>query len=155
MANLNYGIDCVYSIQYHIAWCKYKALTKETESKLIEILNQIAEDNNFKIIDMNGDLDHIHLLIECSPQHYIPDIIKSLKGISEIILKSESNEKSLWYPSYFVATTSKIIEEQIKNYIKCTINRKDEAPKKSQIDMPMNFSQTELDDIANSLRDMF
>jgi REP element-mobilizing transposase RayT len=28
----------------------------EKEIKLIEILNKIAEDNNFKILEINGDL---------------------------------------------------------------------------------------------------
>ena len=31
---------------------------------------------DFKIIEINTDLDHIHLLISCKPQHYIPTIVK-------------------------------------------------------------------------------
>jgi len=30
---------------------------------LKEILNKIAEDNSFKIIEINGEFDHVHLLI--------------------------------------------------------------------------------------------
>lgn len=67
MANVYHG-RC---IEYHIVWCvKYrrKVLTNKIENSL----NKIAEDNNFNILEINGDLDHVHLLIECSPQHYIP-----------------------------------------------------------------------------------
>ena len=83
--DVKYGRGYVYSIQYHIVWCvKYrkKVLSTEIENSLISILNQIAKDNNFSILECNGDLDHIHLLIDCSPQHYIPNIIKALKGES-------------------------------------------------------------------------
>ena len=115
------------SIQYHIVWCvkyRHKILTTQIETKLIEILNKIAEDNNFNILEINGDLDHIHLLIECSPQHYIPDIMKALKGVSaRLIMKEFPSIKSklwgghLWNPSYFIATTRENTEEQIINYI--------------------------------------
>ena len=35
---------------------------------------------------METDKDYIHLLIECSPQHQIPNIIKALKGVSARLL---------------------------------------------------------------------
>lgn len=119
----------VYSIQYHIVWCvKYrkKVLTPKIEESLTNILNKIAKDNNFTILECNGDLDHIHLLIDCSPQHYIPDIMKALKGVSARLLMKEYGEElrkqlwggHLWNPSYFVATVSENTETQIRNYIK-------------------------------------
>jgi len=128
MANVHHGRGYVYSIQYHIVWCvkyRHKVLTMNIENKLKEILNKIAEDNEFKILLMNGDLDHIHLLVECSPQHYIPNIIKALKGVSARLLMKEFGDilkkklwgGHLWNPSYFIATVSENTEEQIKNYI--------------------------------------
>lgn len=68
----------------------------------------------------------IHLLINCSPQHYIPDMIKALKGVSARLLMKEFGEElkrklwggNLWNPSYFVATVSENTEEQIRKYIK-------------------------------------
>ena len=126
--NINYGRGYVYSIQYHIVWCvKYrrKILTSKIEKELIEILNKIAKDNKFEILECNGDLDHIHLLINCSPQHYIPDMIKALKGVSARLLMKKNGEYisrilwggHLWNPSYFVATVSENTEYQIREYI--------------------------------------
>ena len=92
---VNHGRGYVYSIQYHLVWCvKYrrKILTIEIEKDLIEILNKIARDNNFEILECSGDLDHIHLLINCSPQHYIPDMIKALKGVSARLLMKKYGE---------------------------------------------------------------
>ena len=125
---VNHGRGCVYLIQYHLVWCvKYrrKILTIEIEKDLIEILNKTARDNNFEILEYNGDLDHIHLLINCSPQHYIPDMIKALKGVSARLLMKKYGEYinemlwggHLWNPSYFIATVSENTEKQIREYI--------------------------------------
>ena len=125
---VTYGRGYVYSIQYHIVWCvkyRHKVLTSEIEKRLYEILNKVAEDNSFQILECNGDLDHIHLLINCSPQHYIPDMVKALKGVSARLLMKEYGEelksklwdKHLWNPSYFITTVSENTEEQIRKYI--------------------------------------
>ncbi|MFG6384238.1 MAG: IS200/IS605 family transposase [Lachnospiraceae bacterium] len=123
-----YGRGYVYSIQYHIVWCvkyRHKIITAEIEKKIIEILNKIAEDNGFQILECNTEEDYIHLFINCSPQHYIPDMIKALKGVSARLLIKEFGEElkeklwseHLWNPSYFVSTVSKNTEEQIKKYL--------------------------------------
>lgn len=125
---LTHGRGYVYSIQYHIVWCvKYrrKILAGQIENDLISILNNIATDNNFKIIECNIDLDHVHLLVNCSPQNYIPDMLKALKGVSARLLMKEHKEElkkmlldeHLWNPSYYISTVSESTEEQIKKYI--------------------------------------
>ena len=123
-----HGRGYVYSIQYHIVWCvkyRHKIITEKIENRLIEILNKIADDNGFQILECNTDKDNIHLLVNCSPQHYIPDMIKALKGVSARLLMKEFGEElkrklwggHLWNPSYFVATVSENTEEQIRKYI--------------------------------------
>ena len=119
----------VYSIQYHIVWCvkyRHKILEGQVETRLIEILQQIAKDNDFQILEINTEKDHIHLLVSCSPQHYIPNMMKALKGVSARLLMKEFGDSlrkklwggHLWNPSYFVATVSEHTEEQIRRYIK-------------------------------------
>lgn len=126
---ITYGRGYVYSIQYHIVWCvkyRHKVLKGHIEKRLIEILKQIANDNGFEIIEVNTDEDHIHLLINCSPQHYLPNLLKAMKGVSARLLMKEFGESlkrklyggHLWNPSYYVATVSENTEEQIKEYIK-------------------------------------
>jgi len=128
MSEIHKGRGYVYSIKYHIVWCvkyRHKIILGEVEKRLKEMLYKIANDNNFKIEEMETDLDHIHLLIECKPQHYIPDMIKALKGVSARLLMKEYGEVikknlwggHLWNPSYFVATVSENTEEQIREYI--------------------------------------
>lgn len=125
--NVTYGRGYVYAIQYHIVWCvKYrkKIINQAIEIKLKEILEKIAKDNGFSISEFNTDKDHIHILVECSPQQYIPDMMKAMKGVSaRLIMKSFPDLKKhlwrghLWNPSYFVATVSENTETQIREYI--------------------------------------
>ena len=127
MANINFGRGYVYSIQYHMVWCvKYrrKILVEKIEKDLKEILRNIAEEIGVRIMEMETDKDHIHLLVECTPQHFIPTIIKILKGSSarKMFVKYPELKKRLWgghlwNPSYFVATVSENTEEQISEYI--------------------------------------
>ena len=126
--NITHGRGYVYSIQYHVVWCvKYrrKVLTKEIEESLKGILQKIASDNGIKILECNGDLDHIHLLIDYTKKNYIPDMIKALKGVSARLLMKQYGDKlkeklwgrHLWNPSYFIATVSENTEKQIREYI--------------------------------------
>lgn len=121
------GRGYVYAIQYHIVWCvKYrkKLLTGALESRLKEMIIQQSIKHEFEVIEMETDIDHIHMLIECTPQHYIPNIMKALKGNTARFLFKEfpSLKKKLWgghfwNPSYFVCTVSDHTEEQIRKYI--------------------------------------
>lgn len=126
---VTHGRGYVYSIQYHIVWCvkyRHRILIPKIENKLVEVLYRIANENNFQILECNTDKEHIHLLINCTPQHYIPDIMQKMKGVSSRILMKEFGEVlrkklwggHLWNPSYFVATVSENTEEQIRKYIK-------------------------------------
>lgn len=127
MSKVKKGRGYVYSIQYHIVWCvKYrrKVLTGAVEEKLKEILFKIADENGFTIEEFNCDQDHVHLLIDCKPQHYIPNFIKALKGVSGRFifkecpwLKDSLWGGHLWNPSYFVATVSENTEAQVRAYI--------------------------------------
>lgn len=127
MAEVKYGRGYVYSIQYHLVWYvkyRHKVLVDNIEGRLKELLHQIAEDNGFTIVEMESDLDHIHLLVDCTPQHSIPTMMKALKGVSARLLFKEFPELKrklwgghLWNPSYFVATVSEQTEAQIRAYI--------------------------------------
>ena len=128
MQKVIHGRGYVYSIQYHIVWCvkyRHKILKGKIEEKLKELLYSISNENNFTIVTMENDVDHINLLIDCTPQHYIPNIIKALKGVSarrmfkyHPELKKKLWGGHLWNPSYFIATVSENTREQIENYIK-------------------------------------
>ena len=125
--NITKSRCCVYGLEYHIVWCsKYRKniLVPNVEKRVFELLNNYATNNDFKILSMNGDLDHIHLLIEATPNTVIPNIVKGMKGITARTLIKEFPEiqKQLygghvWSPSYFVCTVSENTEHNVKKYI--------------------------------------
>lgn len=127
MVEMHDGRGYVYSIPYHFVWCvKYRhdILQGQIDADLKKILKQIALDNDVTIFEMESDKDHIHLLIDCKPQHYIPSVVKAFKGVSaRRLFKKHPELKNrlwgghLWNPSYFVATGSENTEEQIREYI--------------------------------------
>ena len=128
MSDVTHGRGYVYSIKYHVVWCvkyRHKVLTGDIEKSLRRLLYKIADDNTFQIEEYNSDEDHVHLLLNCKPQHYIPNMIKALKGVSARLLMKEHGESlrvklwggHLWGPSYFISTVSENTEAQIKAYI--------------------------------------
>ena len=123
------GRGYVYSIQYHIVWCvKYRrdVLNGQVAIKLKELLTQISKDIGYKILEMTIEEDYIEDLLMTTTHHYIPNIIKAMKGVSARLLMKEFGDDlrsklwggHLWNPSYFVATVSENTEEQIIEYIR-------------------------------------
>ncbi len=128
----------VYDLYYHIVWCvkfRHKILLNDIKDDLIDIIKNICVNNNYELVEINTDLDHVHLLIGLSPQDSIPVVMKTLKGVSARLLNSKhKNELSkvlygghIWSPSYYIATASDNIMDNIKEYI---INQGNEDFKK-------------------------
>ena len=123
-----FGRGYVYSLQYHIVWCvKYrkKILTADRTAFLESVLRRTAAENGIGILELNiGDGDHVHMLVDCTPQHLIPSIVKSFKGTSARWLYRQFPELrqelwggNIWNPSYFVSTVSENTEDQVRLYI--------------------------------------
>ena len=122
------GRGYVYGIEYRIVFCtKYrkKIIDGFVKENLIRCILLLADELKIKILEINTNLDHVHLLISCAPQHYLPSIVKRLKGTTALWLfrlhpelKNELWGGHLWNPSYFVCTVSETTEENIANYIK-------------------------------------
>ena len=81
----------------------------------------------YNIIEMETDIDHIHILLEYSPKHSISNIIKNLKQYSTykmwkihnlILSKHYWKQKILWSDGYFTCSIGEVSESIIKQYIK-------------------------------------
>ena len=135
---MKHGRGYVYDLYYHIVWCvkyRHKILLNDIKDDLIDIIKNICINNNYELVEINTDLDHVHLFIGLSPQDSIPVVMKTLKGVSARLLNSKhKNELSkvlygghIWSPSYYIATTSDNIMDNIKEYI---INQENEDLRK-------------------------
>lgn len=85
-------------------------------------MKTVAKSMDFGIIEMEGESDHVHLLIEIPPKLSISQVVNALKGVSSRMLRKEYEElrrnKALWSPSYFAVSCGGAPIEIIKSYIK-------------------------------------
>ena len=117
--------NIVYSCKYHIVFCpKYrrKVLVNGVDVRLKELIQSIAAENHFEVIEMEIMPDHVHLLMEVDPQYGIHKAVKRIKGYSSRVLRQEfswlrSRIPTLWTNSYFVSTVGGAPLSVIKQYI--------------------------------------
>lgn len=106
-------------------WCpKYrrKVLIEGVDTRLKEILLEVATEFNSELIEMEVMPDHVHLLIECDPQFGIAKLIRYMKGRSSRYLRQEfpwlkSRWPTLGTNSYLIATVGGAPIAVIKQYI--------------------------------------
>ena len=81
----------------------------------------VAKKMNFKILEFNGEADHVHAAIEYPPKLSISQIVNHLKGVSSRLYGAAGYKKphktALWSPSYFVASVGGAPLEVLKQYI--------------------------------------
>ena len=117
--------NVVYSCKYHVVWCpKYrrKVLTPPIAKRLKRVIRDVCLETKSEVIEMEVMLDHVHILLECDPQFGINRLIRSIKGRSAHILRTEFPElKSrlpcLWTNSYFLSTVGGAPLSIVKQYI--------------------------------------
>lgn len=117
--------NIVYSCKYHIVWCpKYrrKVLVGDVEKRLKEIIEEVAKELKVEIIEMETDIDHIHILVDVDPQFGVMKFVKKAKGRSSRLLRQEFHHlttrlPTLWTNSSFISTVGGAPLEVIKQYI--------------------------------------
>jgi len=117
--------NIVFACNYHAIWCpKYrrKVLVSGVDSRLKDILYQVALEVDAEIKELEVMPDHVHMLAEVDPQFGIHRLIKTMKGRSSRLLRQEfpwlrSRLPTLWTNSYFVVTVGGAPLAVIKQYI--------------------------------------
>jgi putative transposase len=117
--------NITYSCKYHVIWCpKYrrKVLIEGVDTRLKQIILEVANEFKSEVIEMEIMPDHVHLLVECDPQFGIAKLIRYMKGRSSRLLRQEfpwlkSRLPTLWTNSYFVSTVGGAPLSAIKQYI--------------------------------------
>lgn len=130
MANSKYRklSHVVYKCDYHIVWTpkyRYRVLFGEIKRLVEKDLRMLCEWKGVEIIEMNVQIDHIHLLCSIPPKVSVSDLLGILKGKLAIkIFKSYPHLKQkpywgnhFWSRGYFVTTVG-IDEDIIKRYVK-------------------------------------
>jgi len=66
--------------------------------------------------------DHVHLILDVDPQFGVHKVVKTIKGRTSFVLRSEFRNlttklPTLWTNSYFVSTVGGAPLEAIKQYV--------------------------------------
>ncbi|ATC60273.1 IS200/IS605 family transposase [Vibrio anguillarum] len=95
---------------------------------MIEQLREAFESACVKLecelIEMNGEQDHVHLLISYPPKLSISVMVNNLKAVSSRMLRlqnthlaRQSKSSALWSRSYFACTAGGATIETLKAYV--------------------------------------
>jgi len=118
----------VFNLTVHIVFVtKYrrKVITSEMLEKLREIFNSVLSAWDSKLIEFNGESDHVHLLISYPPHKLLSSLIANLKATSSKTMWREFEpqvsktylKRVFWTGSYFVASCGGVTIEQLKLYV--------------------------------------
>lgn len=113
---------------YHLVWLpKYRKriLSGDIERRLKELFFSCAEINGWKIVELNIQKDHVHMIVLLKQTISVSQAVQRFKGGSSKVIRSEYPElqeflwgKSFWAEGYFAETVGRIAETAIKEYVK-------------------------------------
>ncbi len=93
---------------------------------LHEVFESLLEKWDCKIIEFNGEQDHVHLLFQYHPDIQLSKLVNSLKSISSRKLRQEFlpklekiyfQKKVVWNSSYFLASCGGVTISTLRKYI--------------------------------------
>ena len=118
------------SLRYHIIFStKYrrKALTG-IDSTIFEAFRMAESQSDFKILEMNTDKDHIHLLVTFKPALSIEQVVRRMKQLTTRYVwdREEAHlrrfywksNRVLWTNGYFCSTIGEVSEATVIEYIR-------------------------------------
>ena len=92
--------------------------------RLRVIFSSVCTDFGATLDEMNGEHDHVHLLIEYPPKMAVAMLVNSLKGVSSRLLRKQRPDiekrywkNMLWSPSYFAASCGGAPISIIQKYV--------------------------------------
>ncbi|MEA5628388.1 IS200/IS605 family transposase [Nostoc sp. UHCC 0251] len=102
-----------------------KAFTLEMLKRLEDILVDLLEKWDCKLVEFNGEEDHVHLLFQYHPDLQLSKLVNNVKSVTSRKLRQEYAEHLekffwkdvFWNGSYFVANCGGVTISKLKEYI--------------------------------------
>jgi putative transposase len=119
------GRHVVSALNVHLVFVtKYRrgVLTDEHLDTLRGVFASICADFSAELVEMDGEDDHVHLLVAYPPHVAVARLVNSLKGVSARRLRQRYrlriHREHLWSPSYFAASAGGAPLEMLEQYIR-------------------------------------
>lgn len=126
--NIRRGRHCVFDLHVHLVFVtKYRrgVFTHEILEDLREIFSSVCADFQAKLVEFEGEDDHVHLLVHYPPKVAVSNLVNSLKGVSSRMVRKKGYPtiraklwgNMLWSPSYFAGSCGGAPIAIIRQYI--------------------------------------
>ena len=98
------------------------ALTGEHLGTLGEVFASVGADVGAELVELDGEDDHVHLLVADPPQVAVARLVNSRKGVSARRLRQpdqvRTHREHLWSPSYLAASAGDAPLETLRAYLR-------------------------------------
>lgn len=123
-----HGFRSVYTLTVHIVFVtKYRreVINAAMLKRLGEIFQETCNKWECALVEFNGESDHVHLLVNFSPQVQLSKLIANLKTVSSRLLRKEFQSELeriyskpvFWSGSYFVASCGGVTIQTLRDYV--------------------------------------
>lgn len=109
---------------------RFSLIRTEWKDELYKYITGIIQNNNHKLLAINGTANHLHIFIGYKPHQLIPDLLQDIKGHSSkwINKRGFAGGKFSWQAGYGAFSYS---QSQINSVIKYIINQDEHHKKKT------------------------
>ncbi|NJN37990.1 MAG: IS200/IS605 family transposase [Acaryochloridaceae cyanobacterium CSU_3_4] len=121
------GSHTVTRLTVHIVWVtkyRYHVLKGDIQKRCRELIIQICDAEDVKVLKGVVSKDHVHMHIEYPPSKSVSDLVRRLKGRTSRLLQQENPElqkrywgKHFWAIGYGAWSTGNITEELVSEYL--------------------------------------
>ncbi|MEV0186643.1 IS200/IS605 family transposase [Streptomyces sp. NPDC050625] len=123
-----HGRHAISAMHVHLVFvtkCRRGVFNEEMLTRCEEIMRKMCEDFEAELKEINGERDHVHLLINYPPKVAVSKLVNSLKGVSARRIRQEFTGRinravmhgHLWSPSYFSASCGGAPLAIVRQYI--------------------------------------
>jgi putative transposase len=127
--HLNTLYHCTFNLNYHlVVVTKYrrKCITAPMLERLKVICTELTEKWECKLLEFNGEADHLHLLLSLNPKVAPSVFVNNLKTVSSRLIRKDFKQELakvywdkpvFWSRSYCIITCGGAPLSVIKQYI--------------------------------------
>ena len=122
------GRHCVFVLHAHLVFVtkyRHRVFADRHLERMEEIMRAVCADFECELVEVNGEANHVHLLVNFPPKVALSRLVNSLKGVSSRRMRQEFPElvrhywraQRLWSGSYFAGSVGGAPISVLRQYI--------------------------------------
>ncbi len=126
--DIRHGRHCIFLMHVHLVFVtRYRrgVFTNEILDDLRDTFASVCAAFEAELVEVDGEDDHVHLLVNYPPKVAVSALVNSLKGVSSRMIRKKHYPSlrkklwggALWSPSYFAGSCGGAPITIIRQYI--------------------------------------